>query len=311
MGSFLYSWQQLGAKDKAEGLDAFGKKRKRGVATAPRPTSAVVDLRACPMKACDGVQLYSYYSNLKYYPTMHWYLDKTPETDDYWVGIYKREAENTEYIDYQWLGKTAQGSYCIGRLKTAAEGIESRERVEEFELRLFKGDYQRVEAVTNVLRGTIQDAPTEPDVEPRRALEIKQLDPGTREFIRAIQTFQSLDTPHEGTYLSTLQDLFKQWDAFTPLQKLLLFPALEQDTLPDKIKTKPDPKALDRPEPKICFPSLGKAEGLRKGQDPKVPQNIVLTITLNYSCTEIYPVVNVEQVVPPKRAWMGVYHTQR
>ena len=309
--SFLYSWQQLDAKDKSNGLDAFADKPMRDVATASLRMATDADLQVGPTTTYDGVQLYSSYNYLYYYPTMHWHLDQTPETDDYWVGIFPKEAKNTEYITYQWLKKTAQGSYKIGKLKTNAAGVESRERFEEFELRLFKGDYQCIDAVTNVLRGTIEDSPTDPDEKTRRAVECEQLDPETREFVQAIQTFESLDTPPEATHSLSLQDLCKKWDAFTPLQKQLLLPVLEQEALPDHLK-RADPKALpDRPEPKIYFPDLGNVEALEEAQDPKAPNKIVLSITLNSSYTYIYPVVNVVEGAPPSRAWMGVYYTQR
>jgi len=102
----------------------------------------------------DGIQLYSYYSYLYYYPTMHWSLDKTPETNDYWVGVYKKGAADNEYLTYQWVKKTAQGSYYIGKLNTTA-GEASQYRSEEFELRIFKGNYQRLDAATNILGASV------------------------------------------------------------------------------------------------------------------------------------------------------------
>ena len=309
---FLCSWQQLSPKHKAEGLDIFATKEKESTLY---PTSKTFSAASAPAKTYDDVHLYSYYSYLYYYPTMSWFLDRTPETDDYWVGIYPKGAKHNEYITYQWLKKTAQGSYYVGKLSTTA-GKESRDRSEEFELRLFKGDYQFVDTDTNVLRGTIQHAPTDPD-DPDYASKMaipegEEFDPGTREVIDAIKKFEFRGSPAEGKNLSSsLQDLRGQWNVFTQSQQQLLLPVLEQEALPDRIK-KPDPIALDRPEPKMCFPNLGKAEAppLAKYM-ATAPEKIVLTISLNYSYTYIYPVVNVVRSVPEKRAWIGVYHSER
>ena len=46
------------------------------------------------------------------------------------------------------MNKAAQGSYYIGKLDTTA-GEESQYRSEEFELRIFKGGYQRLDAAIN------------------------------------------------------------------------------------------------------------------------------------------------------------------
>ena len=303
---FLYSWQQLDTNDKAMGLDAFTAK---DVPTGlHRPPTAVGALQLdIPTNTYEGVQLYSYYSYIYYYPIMNWHLDRTPETNDYWLGIYRKGAADTDYITFQWLNQTAQGSYNVGKI---GDGLESKERFEEFELRIFKGDYQRVDAVTNILRGTIEDAPTANPDEYKRDIAVKQLDQDTREFIQAIQTFTSLGTTGKETRLFSLLDLQTLWDTFTRLQQQLLLPVLEQEALPDSIK-KPGPKALDRPEPRICFSNLGKVEALRGADDPNAPQEIVLTITLEKTSTYIYPVVNVTITVPADRAWMGVYHTKR
>lgn len=313
---FLCSWQQLTARDKAEGLNFFAAKLE---GKAPQRTSAVSEkhAQASLTTTYGGVQLYSYYSYLYYYPTMSWDLDRTPETDDYWVGIYRKGAQDNNYITYQWLKKTAQSSYKIGKLSTTT-GIKSRERSEEFELRLFKGHMQRVDAVTNILRGTITDAPTDPDMTSQTFIaEGKELDldPGISDIIAAVEKFESRGIlVGEADPSSSMQDLRKQWDTFTPLQKQLLLPVLEQDALPDRIK-KPGPKALDRPEPKLCFPNLGnvKAPQLRLAEDPndEAPEKIVLTLTLNECWTYIYPVVDVVQGVPAKNAWMGMYYSQR
>ena len=305
---FLYSWQQLSAQHKAEGLDIFATKQKKNV---PYPTSRISAI-SDSTETYDNVQLYSYYSYLYYYPTMSWFLDRTPETDDYWVGIYPKGAKDNEYITYQWLERTAQGSYYIGKLSTTA-GKESRDRSEEFELRLFKGDYMFVDADTNILRGTIEHAPTDPDDSSEMAIAEgeEELDPATRAVIEAIQKFEFRDNLVEGKIMSSsLQELHEQWNVFTQSQQQLLLPVLQQEALPDRIK-KSHPKALDRPEPKIYFPNLGKTKATLAQNVPNAPEKIVLTISLKYSYTYIYPVVNVVQSVPERRAWIGLYHSER
>lgn len=305
VGVFLASWQQLGDSDKTKGLAAF--KKQPPVQSTKRELKATNE---CFSTVYDGIQLYSYYSYLYYYPTMHWSLDKTPETNDYWVGIYKKGAADNEYLTYQWVKKTTQGSYYIGKLNTTA-GEASQYRSEEFELRIFKGNYQRLDAATNILRGKIINAPADPCSPGALKLvadvESKRLEAETRDFIHTIETAK---TGASSGQLS-LGDLHKQWDSFTPHQQQLLFPILEQDSLPDEIK-KPAPKALDCPEPKVRFLSLGKTDGLKAADDPVAgPNKIVLTITLNYSYTYVYPKLDVQKAVPTKWAWMGMYRTQR
>ena len=312
IGEFLTSWQQLGSDDKAKGIAAFTMQSR--VKDTKRELKTTTKLDEFSSKVYDGIQLYSYYSYLYYYPTMHWSLDKTPDTDDYWVGIYEKGAADDKYLAYQWVKKAAQSSYYIGKLSTTVgPGVKSTNRSEEYELRIFKGDYQRLDAATNVLRGRILNAPcnpTSPDAyQVFASIESKQLDEETRDFIHAVKTANSTTGAFPGKL--NLEDLQKTWNSFATFQQQLLFPILEQDSLPDEIK-KPGPKALDYPEPKIRFPQLGKTKGLKEAENPaKGPNEIVLTITLNRSNTYIYPVVDVEQVVPTKNAWMGMYYTQR
>ena len=312
IGEFLTSWQQLGSDDKAKGIAAF--KIQPQVQDTNLQLKTTTKSDEFSLKVYDGIQLYSNYSYLYYYPTMHWSLDKTPDTDDYWVGIYEKEADDDKYLAYQWVKKAAQGSYNIGQLSTTdGPGVESTNRSEDYELRIFNGGYQRLDAETNVLRGRILNAPSDPSSPDAyrvfASIESKQLDGETRDFIRAVEMAKAGASP--GKLSLDLEHLKKLWNSFAPFQQQLLFPILEQDSLPDEIK-KPGPKALDCPEPKIRFPQLGKTKGLKEADDPvKGPNKIVLTITLNRSYTSIYPVVDVEKVVPTKNAWMGMYYTQR
>ena len=311
IGEFLTSWQQLSSDDKAKGIADFTMRPQvQDTDFQLKTTTKSVDLSS---KVYDGVQIYSYYSYLYYYPTMHWSLDKTPDTDDYWVGIYEKGAADDKYLTHQWVKKAAQGSYYIGKLSTSiGPGVESTNRSEDYELRIFKGDRQRLDAETNVLRGRIINAPSDPFLPNANqvftSIESKDLDGKARDFIR--EAFEKAKHGASPGKLN-LEDLKKTWNSFAPFQQQLLFPILEQDSLPDEIK-KPGPKALEYPEPKVRFPQLGKTKGLKEADDPaKGPSKIVLTITLNHSCTYIYPVVDVKQVVPATNAWMGMYYTQR
>ena len=244
---------------------------------------------------------------------MHWNLDRTPESDDYWIGIYEKGAPNNEYLQYQWLKRTAQGSYYIGRLKTRP-GKYLRERVDEFELRLFKGNQQCVGAQTNILRGDVWDAPTNPDsqISNFRDVKTKELDTEMHEVLASVQNLPSL----KPTLLAPLplERIVELWDIFKQYLQIQLFPELEQDFLDETIKN-PEPKAFDCPEPNVTFPNLDtqfSILGLPNDFDrSEVPQRIVLSITLNYSYTYIYPIVNVTDAVPMKNAWMGIYRTQR
>ena len=158
IGEFLTSWQQLGSDEKAKGIAAFTVQSQ--VEDTKRELKTTTKSDEFSSKVYDGIQLYSYYSYLYYYPTMHWSLDKTPDTDDYWVGIYEKGAADDKYLAYQWVKKAAQSSYYIGKLSTTVgPGVKSTNRSEEYELRIFKGDYQRLDAATNVLRGRILNAP--------------------------------------------------------------------------------------------------------------------------------------------------------
>ena len=187
--------------------------------------------------------------------------------------------------------------------------------VQEFELRLFKGDYQFVDTDTNILRGTIQHAPTDPD-DPDYASKMaiaegKEFDPGTRAVIEAVKKFEFHNNLAEDKIMSSsLENLREQWNVFTQSQQQLLLPVLEQEALPDRIK-KPDPKDLHRPEPKMYFPNLGKTKATLAQDVPNAPEKIVLMISLKHSYTYIYPVVNVVQSVPERNAWIGVYRSER
>ena len=246
------------------------------------------------------IQLYPYCSSLYYYPTIHWSLDKTPDTDDYWVGLYdKDEKDDKKYLAYQWIYKAAQGSYKVGKLKTTASKYGSN-RFEEYEVRIFKHGYQRLDAKSNVLRGIVNHLPTNPFTPGAKKLSNKkrgQSDKTLENFLVGIQG----DTTTNSTFSSN-EDALKKWSGFTPNEKHLMFPILEQDALPDMIK-KADDRGTDRLEPNLHFADLGHVDDYSE-----TPSQIVLAITLDYSYAYIYPEIEVENEVPSEEAWLGVYH---
>ena len=271
------------------------------------PTAAT----ACPSTVYKGVHLTPYYSYLYYYPTMRWNLNKTPDSENYWVGIFKKGASDGDYITYQYLKKTAQGSYKVGLLATTF-GMSGSKCYEEYELRIFDGQ-QRLKAETNKLRGVINAAPTDPFASDASSLLVdqsKQLDAETASFIRAIEEWK--EDASGDIAGGSLENINTQWGGFTSHQQQLLFPVLEQASLPDEI-TKPGPKELDHPEPKISFPGLGDSKFTVAAEptDPKAPDQIVLNITLDKSYTYLYPLVNVQKEVPYNNAWMGMYYPKR
>ena len=136
-------------------------------------------------------------------------------------------------------------------------------------------------------------------------LQSEKPDAVTLNFVRAINV-------PKGCAFENVASLKGHWDSFTTHQQQLLFPVLEQGSLPDEI-TKPGPQHLDWPEPNIRFAGLGEFPFLNAADEPSnsAPDKIVLTISLNYSYTYVYPQVYVQQEVSKPNAWMGMYYTQR
>lgn len=259
-----------------------------------------------------SIDLYSYYSYLYYYPTMHWSLDKTPDTNDYWVGIYKVGATDRQYLTYQWVRKTTQGSYKIGQLRTTA-GQESTYRHEQFELRIFKGGYQRLNAITNNMYGLVQSPPIMSSYASNAYMNGKA---GRKGIHPKLKSFKSLNEAVEtkaigekdstSTY-SNIQDL---WLEFDRQEQDLLYPILEQDCLPAHIRD-PDSKPL-APEPLEVYPDLPDSVAFAASTDPdaQVPNHITLTITLDRSITYVYPVVDTNETLPGSHNWLGVYRAR-
>ena len=145
--------QQFNNKERKELFKTLdGAKKKLKPENTAKNSEDSETTRVSSTKTVDSIDIYPYLNYLYYYPTMHWHLDRTPETNDYWVGIYKAgESNDKNYLHHQRLGKVAQGSYYIGELGNT-KSLYSRDRNDEFELRLFKGD-ECVDAATNIMYG--------------------------------------------------------------------------------------------------------------------------------------------------------------
>jgi len=305
-GELLAAWKQLDDSSKNTLLQSI---QDDPLFEQPQVTSQVAkgatDIKPTTPNIYSDIQLCPYLSYLYYYPIIQWSLDKTPDTDDYWVGLYEKdEKDDKKYLAYKWIHKTAQGSYKVGLLKTTAYKYGSN-RCEEYEVRIFKHGYQRLHAKSNILRGIVNHLPTNPftpDVEKLlSSQERNQSDKELESFLAAIEDSNTCVVAKSNSPV----DVLEQWTNLTPTQKQLMFPILEQDSLPDSIK-KPDERRTDRQEPNIYFANSSK---IRKSSEP--PSQIVLTITLQYSYTYTYPIVEVENEVSSDKAWLGVYHIQR
>jgi len=321
VGEFLAGWRELDDVNKDKLLASL----KDDPMLQPRVTfpdkieTVDEDPIGTPVpKIFVDIQLCPYISYCFYYPTIHWSLDKTPDTDNYWVGLYnKNEKDDKKYLAYQWIYKAAKGSYKVSKLKTTAYILGSS-RHEEFEVRIFKDEYQRLDAETNILRGVVNQLPTDTLTKVEKLLSRKD----TPEFDKDLLT-GLLDTSLS-TQSFSLRDVNETWNEFTPNRKKLIYPILEQDSLPDAIK-KPDDRGTDRPEPNVYFAERSKLEvddhsnvrpmvhlpkylELMDDGHEKAPSKIVLTITLNHSSTHINSEVDVHDEVLCEGAWLGLYH---
>ena len=309
---FLAVWEQLDGTSKNKLLQSLQDdplfKQPQVTLRATKGATDIELIEATAPNIYSDIRLRPYLSYLYYYPTIQWSLDKTPDTDDYWVGLYDKDEKNDKkYLAYQWIYKTAQGSYKVGLLKNTTYKYGSN-RFEEYEVRIFKHGYQRLDAQSNILRGIVNHLPTNPFTPGVENLlssqESNQPDKELEGFLAGMG-----DTNTDAVAKSSPpEDALQQWTSFTPIQKQLMFPILEQDLLPDSIK-KPDDRGTDRPEPNIYFVNSNKLVGV--GKSSEAPSQIVLTITLNHSSTYTYPVVEVKDEVPSEKAWLGVYHIQR
>ena len=304
---FLDDWKQLDdiGKDqllrKVEDDPIFQPlplRLKNKLSQAKQKIAADIDsIQAKARDIYNNIQLRPHSSSLKYYPTIQWSLDKTPDTDDYWVGLYDKDEKNDKkYLAKRRIHKIAQGSYKVGKLKTTEFKLGGI-RFEEYEARIFRRDYQRLDAQSNVLRGIVNHLPTNP------------FTPGTEKLLsgqkrgqsdKELESFpvriQGDTTTH---HFGSPDDALKTWSGFSPNEKCSLFPNLEQDTLSDDIEREDD----DEPD----FPGDDQNKLGYVDDYSEAPSHIVLTITLDRSSAYVYPEVNVENEIPIEKAWLGVY----
>ena len=245
------------------------------------------------------IDLYSYYNYLYYYPTMHWSLSHTPDTNNYWVGIYKVGATDRQYLTYQWVRKNTQGSYYIGKLGTKS-GEESTSRYEEFELRLFKGGYQKLAACSNKMYGRVISYP--PKAASYESRNEHEIDPQMKSFMQSLE--KALDSNVESTL--TKENLQSLWFQLSEQKRDLLYPILEQDCLPSHIRKPEYTDDEQLPEPLKVYPDLPELVPTAAEEEYSMCSNR-LWITLRYSYTYVYPELNTQKTLSGKYAWLGVY----
>ena len=306
---FLSSWKRFSLDDKNQLLSTL-KQGDLNEAVKLKSASKLSDTAAGQDQVYQGVKLSCYYSYLYYYPTMHWTLDRTPETNNYWVGIFRKDASDSDYLTYQWVGKAAQGSYSVGQIKRTHGKVETGYYLDEYELRIFRGNTRLNFAKTNEMRGSVVVAPIDPlALADNEAFEFKQseTDGPKDSFLQAIE---SADEDKVVGPPIPKEDFHKKWNNFTPMQQQLLYPVLKHSSFPDE-KKNPAPKlSTDLPEPKVRFSDLGKVAKLEH-PEANSPNEIVLNITVGDSYTYVYPLAEVTETVGSKNAFMGLYHTQR
>jgi hypothetical protein len=267
------------------------------------------------LKVYENVHLFPSSSYLYYYPTMHWSMDKTPDSEDYWIGIYERGAPDDKYIAHHWIGMVAKGSFRVGKLETTA-GKVGTNRTDVFELRMFNGSQRCVQAKTNNLVGSVlcmavnpysgKSLKTEEEL-CAKALEVSE----TESYIQQAfdesgeETKEAAEDQSDGGFMDKLKN------AFSFHEKGKLVHRFEQEFLSDEITKKED--SVDRPEPKDEYGDLGKSTTSSK-QPPTAADTlseIVLEISLNYSNIYVYPMLHTTEATKQKKAWFGVYKASR
>ena len=293
---FLASWLSLSSEDKKEEIAS----KQQPTVEAPAKTSTT----KCPSIVYNGIRLSADIIYFYSYPTIHWTLEKVPEDDTYWIGLYKVGAKDTDYEVHQYLQGIAQGSYYAGEIKSEAT-LVSHQFSQDYELRIFKGD-QRLHAKTNILHKYFNISPTNPFAD--NALEIlddikaKKPDQDTHDLVNAITEVNKVDVS-QGQ--SCPDDSHKQWGNLTQKQQHLCLPILEQSSLPDEVRN-PEPKKHNLADPIARFPNLGKSEPHTGNLN-----RIVLTITLNKSSFSFLPEVVVKEGIEKSNPWIGMKRIQR
>lgn len=276
------------------------------------------DSKQDSLKVYEHVHFYSSSSYLYYYPTMHWSMNESPQSDDYWIGIYERGAADDEYLAYYWIGRIANGSYKIGRLKTTA-GKEVTNRLDVFELRMFDGSRRFRKASTNNLVGAVLTRALNPYSNKSRSTE-DEID--SKKIMKSLHqsTLKDVDEPDadsttgaskpEETKSEGFMEKLRQ-SFLSPLERGKLLHLLEQKFLSDEI-TDEGEEVIDRPEPKSEFADLGKPLAVSAAENtPQGPTRIVLEISLKYCKMYIYPTLSSAAAFRQNKAWLGVYKTSR
>ena len=96
------------ASDGEPELEEIGGKTNATSQGAPSTSRIEVDsdpdlLEKQSLKIYENVHLFPNSSYLYYYPAIHWSLDKTPDSEDYWIGIYERGAPDDNIGGGRWL----------------------------------------------------------------------------------------------------------------------------------------------------------------------------------------------------------------
>ena len=286
--TLISGWRQLNVQDRLEFFESLNEAMNSQESEADDVTDDFETARTYSTKVYDNIELYSYYSYLYYYPTMHWHPDKTPDTNNYWVGIYREGDSDKNYLTYQWIRKSARGSYKVGKLSTIA-GMKSRKQIEKIELRIFKGGYKRVDAVTNKLHGVVHSLAVEAFENDESAAKTAEeadymppLEPKLQAFLLSLKTAVETSNTNKKSFESvqySQEDPNRLWSQFD-WQEQQLLPILEQDSLPDHIK-KPGQQLDDQPEPIVLYPDLGNKPTLTQALSAIEPSKITLTITLD------------------------------
>ena len=268
------------------------------------------------LKVFENVHLFSSSSYMYYYPTMHWSMDKTPDSDDYWIGIYERGAPDDKYIAHHWIGMVAKGSFRVGKLETTA-GKVGTNRTDVFELRMFKGSQRCLQAKTNNLVGSVlctavipysgKSLKTEEELHAKEVAETASCI--QQAFDESEETNEAAEDQSNGGFMDKLKN------AFSFHEKGKLLHRFEQEFLSDEITKKED--SVDRPEPKDEYgDQLGKSTLSKQSSGTSAtmdstPSEIVLEISLNYSNIYVYPMLRTTAAIEQKKAWFGVYKANR
>ena len=261
------------------------------------------------LKIYENVHLLPSSSYLYYYPTMHWSMDKTPDSEDYWIGIYEKGAPDDKYIAHHWIGMVAKGSFRVGKLETTA-GKMGTNRTEVFELRMFNGSQRCVQAKTNNLVGAVLCTAVNPysgkSLKTEEELCTKKVSE-TDSYIQQVfdESSEEIQVAAEDQSDGGFMDKVKNFFSFHEKGKLMH--RLEQEFLSDEITKKDD--SVDQREPKDEYGDLGKSATSSKHPPTTAdtPAEIVLEISLNYSSIYVYSMLHTTTATEQKKAWFGMY----